>query len=53
VTLELARLRRAAPQIPAEDVADLPDLGSAFNDEAVWRYHVAKLDGAPTPHLNS
>src|SRR6266545_1657137 len=53
VTLELARLRRAAPEIPAEDVADLPDLGSAFNDEAVWRYHVAKLDGAPTPHLNS
>lgn len=53
VTLELARLGRAAPEIPAEDVAELPDLGSAFNDEAIWRYHVAKLDGAPIPHLNS
>jgi hypothetical protein len=44
VTLELARLGRpeAPPPIPAEDVAELPDLGSAFNDLSVWRYHVAK-----------
>ena len=28
--------------IPAEDIAELPDLGPAFNDLAVWRYHVAK-----------
>jgi ribulose-5-phosphate 4-epimerase/fuculose-1-phosphate aldolase len=53
VTLELARLGRAVPEVPPEDVAELPDLGSAFNDEAVWRYHVAKADGAPVPHLNS
>jgi ribulose-5-phosphate 4-epimerase/fuculose-1-phosphate aldolase len=53
VTLELARLGRAVPEIPPEDVAELPDLGSAFNDEAVWRYHVAKADSAPAPHLNS
>jgi ribulose-5-phosphate 4-epimerase/fuculose-1-phosphate aldolase len=45
VTLELARLHRAVPDIPPEDVAELPDLGSAFNDQAVWRYHVAKVDG--------
>jgi ribulose-5-phosphate 4-epimerase/fuculose-1-phosphate aldolase len=42
VTLELARLGRPAEPIPAEDVAELPDLGSAFNDLSVWRYHVAK-----------
>lgn len=45
VTLELARLGRLAPEIPPEDVAELPDLGSAFNDEAVWRYHVHKARG--------
>jgi 3,4-dihydroxyphthalate decarboxylase len=42
VTLELARLGAAPEPIPAEDVAELPDLGSAFNDLSVWRYHVAK-----------
>ena len=42
VTLELARLDAAPETVPAEDVAELPDLGSAFNDLAVWRYHLAK-----------
>jgi 3,4-dihydroxyphthalate decarboxylase len=42
VTLALAQLGRPAADLPPEDVAELPDLGSAFNDDAVWRYHVAK-----------
>jgi 3,4-dihydroxyphthalate decarboxylase len=42
VTLELARLGRVAPELPPEDVAELPDLGGAFNEESVWRYHLAK-----------
>jgi ribulose-5-phosphate 4-epimerase/fuculose-1-phosphate aldolase len=42
VTLELARLGARPDLVPVEDVAELPDLGSAFNDLAVWRYHVAK-----------
>lgn len=42
VTLELARLGATPEPVPAEDVAELPDLGSAFNDLAVWRYHLAK-----------
>jgi 3,4-dihydroxyphthalate decarboxylase len=42
VTLEVARAGGTAPSIPAEDVAELPDLGPAFNDLAVWRHHVAK-----------
>jgi ribulose-5-phosphate 4-epimerase/fuculose-1-phosphate aldolase len=43
VTLELARLGARPDPVPEEDIAELPDLGSAFNDLAVWRYHVAKL----------
>jgi ribulose-5-phosphate 4-epimerase/fuculose-1-phosphate aldolase len=42
VTLELARLGARPEDVPDEDVAELPDLGSAFNDLAVWRYLVAK-----------
>jgi hypothetical protein len=46
VTLEIARLGRHAEPIPPEDIDELPDLGSAFNDLAVWRYHVAKAHRA-------
>jgi ribulose-5-phosphate 4-epimerase/fuculose-1-phosphate aldolase len=42
VTLELARLGARPEDVPDEDVAELPDLGSAFNDLSVWRYLVAK-----------
>ncbi|MFL5863003.1 MAG: class II aldolase/adducin family protein [Solirubrobacteraceae bacterium] len=42
VTLELARLGARPQDVPDEDVAELPDLGSAFNDLSVWRYLVAK-----------
>jgi 3,4-dihydroxyphthalate decarboxylase len=42
MTLELARLGAEPAVVPAEDVAELPDLGSAFNDLSVWRYHLAK-----------
>lgn len=45
VTLELARLGVRPDVIPPEDVAELPDLGSAFNDLAVWRHHLAKVYG--------
>jgi ribulose-5-phosphate 4-epimerase/fuculose-1-phosphate aldolase len=42
VTLAVASTGRTAEDIPAEDLAELPDLGSAFNDDATWRYHAAK-----------
>ena len=42
VTLELARLGARPDPVPPEDVAELPDLGSAFNDLTVWRHLVAK-----------
>ncbi|MGH3171312.1 MAG: class II aldolase/adducin family protein [Trebonia sp.] len=39
----LASQHGAPPSLPADDIAELPDLGSAFNDEMVWRSHVARL----------
>jgi ribulose-5-phosphate 4-epimerase/fuculose-1-phosphate aldolase len=44
VNLDLARLGHSVPDITSEDMAELPDLGGAFNDLAVWRHHVARLD---------
>lgn len=52
VTLELARLGARPPEVPAEDVAELPDLGSAFNDLAVWRHLEAKARGAFPAHFS-
>jgi ribulose-5-phosphate 4-epimerase/fuculose-1-phosphate aldolase len=46
VTLDLARLGRTAADLPAQDMAELPDLGGAFNDLAVWRHHVGRLESA-------
>jgi ribulose-5-phosphate 4-epimerase/fuculose-1-phosphate aldolase len=42
VALEVARAGGRAAPIPPEDVAELPDLGSAFNDLTVWRHLVAR-----------
>lgn len=53
VTVELARLGLQVPEIPAGDVAELPELGASFNDEAVWRYHLAKDRGSLMRHLDS
>jgi hypothetical protein len=40
-------LRHAGGQprpITAEDRADLPDLGAAFNETTLWRHHLYALD---------
>lgn len=42
VTLNAAMTGREPDEIPAQDLAELPDLGSAFNDDATWRYYAAK-----------
>lgn len=42
VILAAAQTGRPLPDLPAEDLADLPDLGAAFNDLSVWRYYRAK-----------
>jgi ribulose-5-phosphate 4-epimerase/fuculose-1-phosphate aldolase len=41
-TLAVAAAGRIAPDLAATDIAELPDLGSSFNDMATWRYYAAK-----------
>jgi ribulose-5-phosphate 4-epimerase/fuculose-1-phosphate aldolase len=43
VTLQVAQTGRRAPDIAPEDIENLPDLGSTFNDTWVWRYYARKL----------
>jgi ribulose-5-phosphate 4-epimerase/fuculose-1-phosphate aldolase len=43
VSIERARLGDRAADLTPEDLAELPDLGSPFNDLNVWRHHVARL----------
>jgi ribulose-5-phosphate 4-epimerase/fuculose-1-phosphate aldolase len=43
VTADLARMGATARDIDSGDIADLPDLGSVFNDQAAWRYYRAEL----------
>lgn len=45
VTLQVAQTGREVPDIPHEDVGELPDLGSRFNDLWVWRHHAKLLEG--------
>ena len=42
-TLQVAQTGRRAPDISPDDIENLPDLGSTFNDTWVWRYYVRKL----------
>jgi 3,4-dihydroxyphthalate decarboxylase len=44
VTVELARLGADVPNVPEADIAELPDLGGAFNDLLAWSSLVADLD---------
>jgi len=44
VTLQVAQIGRKASDIPLEDIEELPDLGSTFNDQWVWRHHVKMLE---------
>jgi len=44
--LQLAALGADAADLSPEEVAELPDLGEALNDLAVWRHHLARLDHA-------
>lgn len=43
VNVELATLGRHAEDLTPADIAELPDLGSAFNDLNLWRHHLALL----------
>lgn len=43
LSLDVARCGGNAQDIPPEDVAELPDLGSGFNDTFLWQFHEARL----------
>jgi ribulose-5-phosphate 4-epimerase/fuculose-1-phosphate aldolase len=43
VTLQLAQLGAKPPQVDERDLAELPDLGSGFNDRLAWQALVAEL----------
>lgn len=45
VTLQVAQTGKEAADIPHDDVDELPDLGSTFNDQWVWRHHAKLLEG--------
>jgi ribulose-5-phosphate 4-epimerase/fuculose-1-phosphate aldolase len=47
VTLDCARLGVTPAEVPPADLAELPDLGSGFNDRFVWQALAAKLVRAP------
>lgn len=44
VTAELGRLGATPPTLDERDLAELPDLGSAFNDRLAWQALVAELE---------
>jgi 3,4-dihydroxyphthalate decarboxylase len=44
ITLLASQHGSTPPALAAEDIAELPDLGSAFNDEMVWRSYLARLE---------
>ena len=43
ITVQLAMLGARPPQVDERDFAELPDLGSAFNDMLPWQVLVAEL----------
>lgn len=43
LTMRIGATATDIPGLAEEDIAELPDLGSAFNDGHVWRHHLARL----------
>jgi len=43
VVLAAAQAGGHPADLPAADIAELPDLGAVLNTESVWRYHLARL----------
>lgn len=49
LTLDALHAGGRPQPIPAEDLAELPDLGDGFNEQLLWRHHLACLH-ADRPH---
>lgn len=43
MTVRIAELGGRPDDVPAGDREDLPDLGAAFNEQALWRHHLERL----------
>jgi ribulose-5-phosphate 4-epimerase/fuculose-1-phosphate aldolase len=43
LSLAVARCGREPAPVPDDDLAELPDLGSGFNDGFLWEYHLQRL----------
>ena len=43
MTLDATHRGIAPPELPVEDIAAMPDLGTTFNDTFVWQYQRARL----------
>jgi ribulose-5-phosphate 4-epimerase/fuculose-1-phosphate aldolase len=43
MTLDASHRGVPPPELPAEDITAMPDLGSTFNDTYVWQYHRSRL----------
>jgi ribulose-5-phosphate 4-epimerase/fuculose-1-phosphate aldolase len=43
INIEQARLGGRPADLDPADIAELPDLGSSFNDLNLWRHHIARL----------
>jgi ribulose-5-phosphate 4-epimerase/fuculose-1-phosphate aldolase len=46
ISMEVALLGGRPEVLPDEDLAELPDLGSSFNDVSRWRHYAARLEVA-------
>lgn len=46
ISVELASIGAAPDPVPAADHAELPDLGSSFNDASRWRHYAGRLGTA-------
>lgn len=44
VSVELVRLGAVPSEVSESDRADLPDLGAAFNEQALWRHQLGLLE---------
>jgi hypothetical protein len=44
--LGVARAGGEPADLPAGDIAELPDLGSTLNEQHLWRHHLARLEHA-------
>jgi ribulose-5-phosphate 4-epimerase/fuculose-1-phosphate aldolase len=43
ICLDVARAGGRPVEVPPQDSAELPDLGSTFNDDLLWAHHLADL----------